>query len=81
MPPPVRATFHRTSDSSLRASISDANLHCASSALEAFTRDYAARDPNEVAAQFPVPSAEVAARLVDLLLPRRPGRPTGDEAA
>ena len=32
--------------------------------------DYATGNEEEIAAHFPVPSAEVADRLVDLLLPR-----------
>jgi hypothetical protein len=81
MPPPVRAALHRARQRGPRASIGDANLSDAPSAVGSLGRDYAALEPNAVAAHFPVPSAEVAARLVDLLLPRRTGRPNGDEAA
>lgn len=81
MPPPVGPAAHGTRERGPRASIVGANLSGAMSSLEPFGRDYAARDPSEVAAHFPVPNAEVAARLVDLLLPRRPGRPKDDAAA
>lgn len=35
----------------------------------------------EIAAHFPVPSAEVADRLVGLLLPRNLNQPKGESAA
>lgn len=50
-------------------------------AMESAITDYAARDPKEVAKHFPIPSAEVAGRLVDLLVPRHPPQPKGNEAA
>ena len=64
-----------------RASIGVANVSDAPTAPELLSQDYAAWDPDAVAAQFPLPSSEVAARLVDLLLPRCTGRPNGDETA
>lgn len=80
MPPPVGSAAHPTRERGPRALIGGAKLSAAIYNLEPFGRDYAARDPSEVAAHFPVPNAEVAARLVDLLLPRRLGRPNGDAA-
>jgi hypothetical protein len=49
--------------------------------MDSVGADYAARDPREIAAHFPIPSAEVADRLVDLLLPRHLVQPKGHEAA
>lgn len=43
--------------------------------------DYAAGNEEEIAARFPVLSAEVADRLVDLLLPRNLAQPRGESAA
>ena len=47
--------------------------------------DYAVREEaaleEEIAAHFPVPSDDVADRLVDLLLPRECSQPKGEEAA
>lgn len=43
--------------------------------------DYSARDAREVAALFPVLSAEVADRLLDLLLPHVSRPAKRDEAA
>jgi hypothetical protein len=43
--------------------------------------DYAAGDEKEIAAHFPTPSAEVAERLVGLLLPRNLSHPNGESAA
>jgi hypothetical protein len=43
--------------------------------------DYAGGNEEEIAAHFPVPSAEVADRLVGLLLPRRLKQPKGESAA
>jgi len=43
--------------------------------------DYAAGTAEEIAAQFPGLSAEVADRLVDLLLPRNLIQPKGEDAA
>jgi hypothetical protein len=43
--------------------------------------DYAARDPKDIAALFPVPPPEIADRLVVLLLPHVRIEPKGDEAA
>jgi hypothetical protein len=81
MPPPVRRTHDGASECCPRPSIGVANVREAPTAPELLSQDYAAWDPNAVAAHFPLPSAEVAARLVDLLLPRHTGRPNGDEAA
>ena len=44
-------------------------------------RDYAAANEGEIAAHFPVPSDDVADRLVDLLLPRERTQPKGEQAA
>jgi hypothetical protein len=41
----------------------------------------AAGDIEEVAAHFPAPSAEIADRLVGLLLPRRLNHPKGESVA
>lgn len=79
MPTPARPAPDGARECCPRASIGVSNVSEAPSAPELPSQDYAARDPNAVAAQFPLPSAEVAARLVDLLLPRRTGRPNGDE--
>jgi hypothetical protein len=81
MPPPVRSARHRSREGFPCTPTPDTHSSSAPPAVESGAQDYAARDPNEVAAHFPVPSAEVAARLVDLLLPRRPVWPKGDEAA
>jgi len=43
--------------------------------------DYAAGTAEEIAAHFPGLSAEVADRLVDLLLPRNLIQPKGEDAA
>lgn len=81
MPPPVHSALHRAREGYPSTLAPDTNSSSAPPAVESGAQDYAARDPNEVAAHFPVPSAEVAARLVDLLLPRRPVWPKGDEAS
>jgi hypothetical protein len=43
--------------------------------------DYAARDPKDIAALFPVPRPEIADRLAVLLLPHLRIEPKGREAA
>lgn len=43
--------------------------------------DYAARDPKDIAALFPVPRPEIADRLIVLLLPHLGIEPKGHEAA
>lgn len=43
--------------------------------------DHAAERAEDVAALFPVPNAEVADRLVSLLLPRESAAPKSTEAA
>ncbi|HSK57195.1 MAG TPA: hypothetical protein VK908_18270 [Jiangellales bacterium] len=53
----------------------------APSATDAASIDYSARREEEIAAHFPVPSGDVADRLVDLLLPRECPQPKGEEAA
>lgn len=53
----------------------------ATSAMTSVGSDYAAGNEREIAAHFPVPSAEVADRLVDLLLPREGTQPKGQDAA
>jgi hypothetical protein len=49
--------------------------------MDSVGADCAAQDPKEIAAHFPIPSAELADRLVDLLLPRPLVQPKGHEAA
>lgn len=80
MPRPVRPAPDRARECCPRASIGVAKMSEGTSTPELLSQGYAAWDPHAVAAQFPLPSAEVAARLVDLLLPGRTGRPNGDEA-
>ena len=53
----------------------------APSARKSAWGDYAAGNEEEIAAHFPVPSAEVADRLVDLLLPRNLAQRKDDNAA
>lgn len=62
-----------------RTPSSNANIALAN--VDSVGPDYAARDPQEIAAHFPIPSVEVADRLVDLLLPRHLVQPRGHEAA
>ena len=81
MPPPVRSAHHRSKDGTPCTPTTATNSCSAPLAVESGTPVYAARAPNDVAAHFPVPSAEVAARLLDLLLPRRRVLPNDDEAA
>lgn len=81
MQPLVRPARDGARECCPRASIGVAQTSEAQSAPELLSQDYAAWDPDAVAALFPLPSAEVAARLVDLLLPGRTGRPNGDDAA
>jgi hypothetical protein len=49
--------------------------------MDSVSEDCAAGDPKEIAAHFPIPSAGLADRLVDLLLPRPLVQPKGHEAA
>ena len=81
MTPPVRPAPDEARGCRPRASIGVANVSDAQTAAELLSKDYASWDADAVAAQFPVPSFEVAARLIDLLLPRCTGRPNGDESA
>lgn len=80
MSTPVRAACHRSREGCPRSPTAATDSRSVPHA-ESGGGDYAARDAGEIAARFPIPSAELAARLVDLLLPRRPVRPKGDEAA
>ena len=80
MPLPIRPAIVRRWECSPGTAIVDADRSSPLAARESYGQACAARDPNEVAADFPVPTTNVAARLVDLLLPSRPIRP-GDEAA
>jgi hypothetical protein len=43
--------------------------------------DYAARDPRDIAAFFPIPRPEIADRLVALLVPQVGIKPKGHDAA
>ncbi len=49
--------------------------------MESPIGDYAARNEAEIAALFPVPSDDVADRLVDLLLPQERTQPKSEAAA
>ena len=49
--------------------------------MKSLWSDYAAGNEEEIAAHFPGLSAEVANRLVDLLLPHRLTQPKGENAA
>jgi hypothetical protein len=80
MPPAVHSARQRSREGWPGTQTPDANPGSALS-IKSGVRDYAARDPNEIAAHFPVPSADVATRLVDLLLLRRPAQPNVDESA
>ena len=70
MPLPVRPAQHRPGESSAPSPTGLATASSAAAAMEPVGVDYAARDPKEVAEHLPVPSAELADRLVDLLMPR-----------
>lgn len=79
MPPSRRPTRHRPRANN--SSTPTAVALSPPSALKSLRSDYAAGTEEEIAAHFPVPSAEVADRLVDLLIPRNLTQPKDDNAA
>jgi hypothetical protein len=81
MPQQVQSVRHRPEECRPRARTPASNANIALANLDSVGADYAARDPKEIAAHFPIPSAEVADRLVGLLLTRPPAQPKGHEAA
>ena len=74
MPPPRRPTHHRP-----RANASTPTAAAFACSVPPATKsawdDYAPGNEEAIAAHFPVPSAEIADRLVDLLLPRNLTQP------
>jgi hypothetical protein len=75
MPQAVRPAPPRSENGRLHTRAANEHVRSAPTTHEPSGPDYAARDASEIAAHFPVPSIEVAARLVELLLPR--GNPSG----
>lgn len=81
MPLPVQPTRHRPSDYCPPSTTAAAKVISVPGAMESGGAGYAAGDPKEVAKHFPGPTAEVADRLVNLLLPRGSAEPRRDDAA
>ncbi len=81
MPLPTQPTRHRPSDCCPPSTTAAAKVISVPRAMESVGADYAAGDPREVAKHFPVPTAEVADRLVNLLLSRGSAEPRSDDAA
>ena len=81
MPLPRRPTGHvpRTDNTSTPAATAVARE--APSVTSSVWSDHAADNEQEIAAHFPELNAEVAERLVDLLLPRNHTLPKGENAA
>ena len=81
MPQRVHSLRRRPMEGRPRPRTPSSNANIALTTIDSVGADYAARNPKEIAADFPIPSAEVADRLVDLLLPRHLVQPKGHEAA
>lgn len=79
--PPRHPARHRPRANNSATRTAAAIAPSAPSATKSAWGDYAAGNEEEIAAHFPVPSAEVAGRLVDLLLPRNLTQPKDDNAA
>jgi hypothetical protein len=81
MPQQVHSVRHRPEEGRPRRRTPASTANIAMANVDSVGADCAARDPKEIAAYFPIPSAELADRLVDLLLPRPLVQPKGHEAA
>lgn len=81
MPLPRRPTRQTPRTNNVSTPTATAVALGAPSVMNSVWNDYAADNEEEIAAHFPELSAEVAERLVDLLLPRNLTQPKGEDAA
>lgn len=82
MPPPCRPARDRPRSNNPSTPSPAAVARTTQTAVTSVWDDYAAAgDEEEIAAHFPAPNAEVADRLVGLLLPRNLTHPKGESVA
>jgi len=81
MPQQAHSVRHRPEEGRPRPRTPASTANIALANMDSVSEDCAAGDPKEIAAHFPIPSAGLADRLVDLLLPRPLVQPKGHEAA
>lgn len=81
MPPPRHPARHRPRVNNSATPTAAAIAPSEPSATKSAWGDYAAGNEEEIAAHFPIPSVEVADRLVDLLIRRHLTQPKDDNAA